>query len=69
VLSRCGYGTGTRYEYWYEVRHFLKKLMYVSGRKLRYGYVAGTDTGTYLIPVLSLEYPCIIYLSLEWTRK
>jgi hypothetical protein len=28
----------------------------VYGYKLRYGYVPGTDTGTYPVPVLSLKW-------------
>jgi hypothetical protein len=35
---------------------FLEKLMYVYEHKLRYGYVPGTDTGTYPVPVLSLKW-------------
>jgi hypothetical protein len=54
VLPRCGYGTSTRYRYRFGVQHFLKKLMYVYGHKLRYIYVPGTDRGTY--PELSLKW-------------
>jgi hypothetical protein len=32
------------------------KLMYVYEHKLRNGYVSGTDTSMYLVPVLSLKW-------------
>jgi hypothetical protein len=50
MLSRCGYGTtSTGYD-------IFKKVLYVYGHKLKYGYVSGTDTGTYPVPVLYLKW-------------